>query len=148
MPVALRIRAANLFDKRFNTICGVLHESYVSATDWGIRSEGRSCRLFVRWSALQTSRRKARLGVDRRRTDFHSPACRSSNSIFGNVGGYLHNDTAVDDKRRARHERDIIGGKEYDALGDLIGCRHAADLSGACRRDSFSRSPSFVSLQM
>src|SRR5580704_12634121 len=36
--------------------------------------------------------------------------------------------------RRARHERRIIGGKEDDALGALIGRAHVADLSGACRR--------------
>jgi len=41
-----------------------------------------------------------------------------------------------------------VTGNEDDALGALIGCPHAADLSGACRRDSFSRSPRFVSLQM
>jgi hypothetical protein len=50
--------------------------------------------------------------------------------------------------RRARHERRIIGGKEDDAVGALIGRADVADLSGACRGDSFSRSPRFVSLQM
>jgi hypothetical protein len=49
---------------------------------------------------------------------------------------------------RARHEGRIIGGNEDDALGALIGCPHAADLSGGRRRDPFSRSPRFVSLQM
>jgi len=38
--------------------------------------------------------------------------------------------------------------KEDDALGAFIGFPHAAHLSGACRRVSFSRPPRFVSLQM
>ena len=51
-------------------------------------------------------------------------------------------------RRLARDERRIIGGNEDDALGALIGCPHAADLSGGRRGGSFSRSPGFVGLQM
>jgi hypothetical protein len=45
-------------------------------------------------------------------------------------------------------ERGIPGCKEDDSLRDLKGYPRAADLSGTCRRASFSHSPGFISLQM
>src|SRR6202030_191869 len=41
--------------------------------------------------------------------------------------GLLRGDAAVDDEPRAGHEGRVVRGEEHDALGDIVGCAHAAD---------------------
>src|SRR5580704_16832264 len=70
------------------------------------------------------------LSAHRRRSDeCHLGSIRAAGSGYYllSAEGLLRGDAAVDDEPRAGHEGRVVRGEEHDALGDIVGCAHAAD---------------------